>query len=103
MTANERPEQATFFKIQELFDSSPKERIPKITVAADGSILAFTRSCGWLRRSEDAGANWGPVQELEAGGANVIVDRNTGDVLLVLPSKDALWRSRDHGRTWQGG
>lgn len=94
-------EQTSFFEMQELFDSSPEERIPKITVAADGSILAFTRSCGWLRRSEDAGASWGPVQELPSGGANVVVDDNTGDMLLVLPSKATLWRSRDHGKTWQ--
>ncbi len=100
MTAKEHLEQPPFFEIQELFDSSPKERIPKLAVAADGSILAFTRSCGLLRRSEDAGASWGPVQELASGGANVIVDRNTGDILLLLPSKDALWRSGDHGKTW---
>ena len=96
----ERSEQTPFLELQELFDSSPKERIPKITVAADGSILAFTQSCGRLRRSQDGGASWGPVQELESGGSNVLVDGSTGDILLVLPSSSALWRSRDHGKTW---
>jgi len=101
MANAEHSEQIAFLELQELFDSAPGERIPKTAVAADGSILAFTRSCAWLRRSEDGGASWGPVQELESGGSNVLVDTGSGDVLLVLPAKAALWRSRDHGRTWQ--
>ena len=100
MIVAEHSEQGAFFELRELFDSSPRERIPKIAVAADGSILAFTRSCGWLRRSEDGGASWGPIQELDSSGSNVLVDGNTGDILLVLPSQAALWRSRDHGETW---
>ena len=101
MTTDEQPEQEPFFEMQELFDSSNRQRIPKITVAADGSILAFTQQCGRMRRSADQGETWGPVQELQSGGANVIVDRNTGDVLLVRPSDAAQWRSRDNGQTWE--
>ncbi len=93
--------QEPFLESRELFEISPKSRLPKIAVAADGSVLAFMQSCSMLRRSEDAGATWGPVQELEASGCNVVVDQTTGDVLLINPSQAALWRSRDHGKSWQ--
>ncbi len=95
-------EKTPFFEMQELFDSNSREkRIPKITVATDGSILAFAGSSGRLRRSEDSGVSWGPVQEMESSGANVVVDKSTGDILLVKPREAALWRSRDHGKTWR--
>ncbi|MFO7958365.1 MAG: sialidase family protein [Candidatus Brocadiia bacterium] len=89
-----------FFEVQDIFDSAPRERIPKIAVAADGSVLAFTVSCRVMRRSEDGGETWSEPEELESGG-NVIVDDNTGDVLVVQPSAGRLLRSGDHGRTWQ--
>ncbi len=87
--------------MQHLFDSTNKQRIPKIVVAADGSILAFNRSCGLIRRSEDGGENWSDPARLESGGGNVIIDDNTGDVMIVRPADARLWRSRDHGRTWR--
>jgi len=86
-------------EIQKLFESV---RIPCITVATDGSILAFANSGRLLRRSEDRGATWGPVQQVgtDAGGS-AIVDATTGDVMVVSADKGHLWRSRDHGKTWQ--
>lgn len=84
--------------IQDLFDGM---RIPKIDVASDGSILAFAKSGHLLRRSEDGGKTWGPVQEVGTdGGGSCIVDDNTGDVLMVHAEKGYLWRSHDHGKTW---
>ncbi|MFC1452394.1 exo-alpha-sialidase [Verrucomicrobiota bacterium] len=88
------------FEMQDLFDSDPHKRIPKIMAATDGTVLAFTRSGGLMRRSEDAGVTWGPVQEMESGGGNVVIDDNTGDVLIVRPSTSELWRSSDGGKTW---
>ena len=64
------------FNLQELFEITPRVRGPKITVAADGSILAFLQGGRLMRRSEDAGKTWGSVQELEADGCNAVVDRN---------------------------
>ena len=95
-------EEQQHFLLQDLFDSAwGGKRIPKIIVAADGSVLAFTHSCKLLRRSEDAGETWSDTQELESGGGNVLVDDTTGDVLIVHPGHAGLWRSRDHGISWQ--
>ena len=78
------------FEMQDLFDSDPHQRIPKIIAATDGTVLAFARSGGLMRRSEDAGLTWGPVQKLESGGGNSVIDENTGDVLIVRPSTSHL-------------
>lgn len=86
-----------YLEPQDLFES---ERIPKIVVAADGTVLAFAKSCRLLRRSEDGGQTWGPVREFDTGG-NAIVDHTTGDVLIVSPGKQLLWRSEDNGATWE--
>ncbi|MBL7133640.1 MAG: exo-alpha-sialidase [Phycisphaerae bacterium] len=82
-------------EVQDLFKSV---RGPKITVATDGSVLAFAKSGRLLRRSEDAGKTWGKIQEIGASGS-AIVDDNSGDVMVV--SVRYLWRSRDHGKTWK--
>jgi sialidase-1 len=89
---------APFFELQDLFSSV---RIPNITVAADGTVLAFAKSGRLLRRGEDGGRNWGPIQEVgpDAGGS-AIVDGNTGHVMVVNSKAGYLWRSRDHGKTW---
>jgi len=85
-------------EIMELFE---KVRIPSLDVAADGTLLAFADSGKLLRRSEDGGKSWGEVLQLgEDAGGNVVVDRNTGDVLMVSPGKGLLYRSGDHGKTW---
>jgi sialidase-1 len=77
-------------------------RIPKILVAADGTVLAFARSGRVVRRSEDAGETWSPEQEVghDAGGS-AIVDDTTGDVMVVRAGRGYLWRSHDHGKTWE--
>jgi sialidase-1 len=91
-------ELAANLEIQDLFK---KVRIPKIDVAADGTILALAKSGNLLRRSEDGGKTWTPVQQVgkDAGGSSV-VDQNTGDVMIVRAAKGYLWRSKDHGKTW---
>lgn len=77
-------------------------RIPNITVARDGTVLAFARSGRSLRRSEDGGRTWGPAREVGAdAGGSAIVDRTTGDVLVVRSKKGYAWRSTDHGKTWK--
>ena len=84
---------------QDLFES---ERIPNILVAADGSVLAFAGSGRMLRRSEDAGKTWSRIQEVghDAGGS-AIVDDNSGNVMVVQSRDGHLWRSCDHGKTWE--
>ena len=47
------------FEMQDLFES---ERIPNIVVATDGAALAFARTGRLLRRSEDGGQTWSPIQ-----------------------------------------
>lgn len=90
---------APLFDVQDLFQSV---RIPNITVATDGTVLAFARSGRMLRRSEDGGKTWGPVQEVghDAAGS-AIVDQRSGDVMVVCAKGAYLWRSRDHGKTWK--
>jgi len=87
------------FELQDLFKSV---RIPNITVAGDGSVLAFAKSGNLLRRSGDGGKTWDPVQQVgrDAGGS-AIVDANSGDVMVVRARSGYLWRSRDHGKTWK--
>ena len=86
-------------EIQDLFQAA---RIPTIAVPTDGTVLAFAKSGRLVRRSEDGGSTWSPAVEVghDAQG-NPIVDDNSGDVLLVCARGGYLWRSRDHGRTWQ--
>jgi len=93
------PTSEPVFDVQDLFESV---RIPNITVATDGTVLAFARSGRVLRRSRDGGKTFGPVQEVgsDAGGS-AIVDETTGDVMVVRSRSGYLWRSRDHGKTWR--
>ena len=51
---------APFFEVQDLFESI---RIPNITVTTNGTVLAVAKSGRLIRRSEDGGRNWGPIQE----------------------------------------
>ena len=88
-----------FFEIKDLFGA---KRIPKITVAKDGTVLAFTSSCRVYRRSTDSGRTWDEArQAAPKAGGNVIVDQTTGDVLILQARSGELWRSRDHGKTWK--
>jgi len=84
---------APVFEMQDLFKAV---RIPNIVVAADGTVLAFARSGRLLRRSADGGRTWGPAREVGRDAAgSAIVDRNTGDVMVVSARGGHLWRSRD--------
>jgi len=86
-------------EIEDLFESV---RIPNITVATDGSVLAFAASGRLLRRSEDGGKTWSPIQEVgDDAGGSAIVDRQSGDVMVVSAKGGYLWRSRDDGRSWR--
>jgi sialidase-1 len=92
-------EPAPLFDVQDLFQSV---RIPKIVVAADGSVLALAKSGRLLRRSTDGGKTWSEVREIgpDASGS-AIVDDTTGHVLVVAAGHGHLWRSADHGATWK--
>ncbi len=88
-------------EVQDLYEGA-ENRIPNVVVTADGSVLAFARSGRLLRRSEDRGKTFEPAREVghDAGGS-AIVDLNTGDVMVVESKRGFLWRSRDHGKSWQ--
>ena len=93
-----------FFEVQDLFESEQDRqvRIPKIVVAADGTVLAFADSCRQLRRSKDGGKTWSPIHKVSPDiSGNAIVDENSGDVMVVCARRGYLCRSHDHGRTWK--
>lgn len=94
-----QPNVTPVFEVQDLFESA---RIPNIAVTTDGTVLAFAKS-GWLlRRSEDGGKSWGPIQEVGSdSGGSAIVDDNNGDVMIVNSKGGYLWRSHDQGKTWK--
>lgn len=86
------------FDKQDLFEDV---RTPKIVVAPNGTILAFAAGCQQLRRSDDHGQTWSPLEKIDLkGSGNAIVDLTTGDVLIVCPGIPCLYRSRDNGKTW---
>jgi len=94
-----------FFKKQTLFvgKEHPKDiRLPKMVIATDGTLIAFTGACRIYRRSEDKGETWSDIQRIspDCGGANVVVDQITGDILVLDQSKRGFWRSQDHAKTW---
>jgi len=93
-----KPATTPFFEVQDLFESV---RIPNVVVAIDGTVLAFARSGRLLRRSENRGKSFNPVQEVghDAAGS-AIVNAGSGDVMVVNPAGPHLWRSRDHGKKW---
>jgi len=86
-----------FFEAQELFK---KVRIPTITVAPDGTVLAFAQDCTLLRRSTDGGKSWNKVEKPGSVGGKAIADEANGEVLIVCPGNRFLLRSRDNGKTW---
>lgn len=88
-----------FFEMEDLFAD---QRIPKIVVTTDGTVLAFGNSCNLLRRSTDGGVTWSEPLETGPGAAgNAIVDEVTGDALILNGRPPHVWRSRDQGQTWQ--
>jgi sialidase-1 len=91
-------------ELQSLFASN---RFPTVTVAMDGSILAFWNGVV-VRRSEDGGGTWSDEISVGPGfmGGGVTVDESSGDILAFVetahpPAEIMMYRSRDHGRTWR--
>lgn len=95
------------FDSRRLFDS---QRFPNVAIAKDGTVLAtWGREGVRVRRSEDGGETWGdPVTIAPAGfqGGGLTVDDLHGDVLAFVeeahpPSPLHIYRSTDHGKSWQ--
>ncbi len=89
---------------QPIFEKTPlfeKVRIPKVTVATDGTVLCFAKGCSLYRYSADGGNTWSNVEKLETAGGNAIVDQGNGDIMIVCPKNGFLLRSKDHGRSWK--
>ena len=100
-----------------------------LAVALDGSVLVFKERRDEkfveVKRSEDGGKTWGPPivagKRVKIGAdmsddgrykgehvgwselANVIIDENTGNIMVfagsLMPAQ-FLYRSRNHGKTW---
>lgn len=101
--------QEPFFRTQTLFRLSDNEkrqiRIPAITIAPNGTILAFAGNASLLRTSSDHGLTWTTEREIAKGenlDGNVILDETTGELLVLSPSgeKPFIHRSKDNGLTW---
>jgi len=97
--SQDKADKQPVFEMQELFKSV---RIPQIIVAPDGTVLAFAKVCRMMRRSEDHGKTWSAAGEVapDATG-NVVVDENSGNILLVCAHSGYLYRSHDNGKTWK--
>jgi len=95
------------FKMETLFregDVKSKIRLPKIVVANDGTLIAFPSLTPFYRVSKDKGETWSDIKQIspECQGGTIIVDRITGDILVLDPRPDAvLWRSKDTAKTWK--
>ncbi len=96
---------APFMDAKVVFEGDDGVREPYLAVALDGTLLALRNKAHHLRRSEDGGETWSDVIEVPFGflDTNMIVDETTGDIMSVRlwEVPDRLWRSRDHGKTWQ--
>ena len=95
------------FESQQVFKGG---RFPNVAVATDGTVLAvFGHKGVRVRRSEDGGKSWGDeivIADPGFMGGGVTVDENTGDIIAFIeerhpPAPLALYRSKDHGKTWQ--
>ena len=90
--------------LQQVFQG---DRFPNVTVATDGTVLAFWNGVK-VRRSEDGGETWGDEIVVAKGfmGGGVTVDEKSGDVFCFIeeqhpPATILIYRSADHGKTWQ--
>jgi len=86
------------------------ERFPNIVVALDGAVVAtWGSSSVRARRSEDGGQTWGEeitIAKPGFQGGGVTVDEKSGDILAFVeahhpPAPVSVYRSSDHGKTWQ--
>lgn len=123
-------DQEPLFEEQAIFESGTHGyaciRIPAAVAAADGSLLAFAEGridgCAdhgrfdlIMRRSQDGGRTWGPLQVVISGNGDTIgnatpvVDQNTGRVILLttwnamgdtIDRRPFVSYSDDHGATW---
>ncbi len=91
-------------EMQQVFSG---DRFPNVVVATDGSVLAFWNGVK-VRRSEDGGKTWGAEILVGKGfmGGGVTVDEKGGDVFCFVeqrhpPAGISIYRSADHGKTWQ--
>ena len=92
---------AESFNLQKLWDGPGGT---SVVVAGDGSVLVFEGTGGnRVRRSTNGGGSWSPSTVIgsDALNGNAIVDEVSGHVLYVNPALNALWRSADHGQSWQ--
>jgi sialidase-1 len=103
LTLAASPEPA--FVTQELFRNN---RFPNVAIAIDGTVLAFCAQNQplTLRRSEDGGHSWSAIIQVSEQPGTLgaaVVDESTGHVLVFdqFLEHRALYRSTDHGKTWQ--
>ncbi len=95
------------FKMETLFVSKGDHktiRLPKIVVANDGTLIAFAGLSRFYRTSKDKGETWSDLKNIspKCEGGNVIVDRITGDLLVLDPDPNVVaWRSKDTAKTWK--
>jgi sialidase-1 len=94
------------FEVQQLVSN---ERFPNVITATDGTIVAtWGREHFRALRSEDGGKTWGPeitIANPGFQGGGTTVDENTGDILAFVelghpPAPLTVYRSHDHGKTW---
>ncbi len=81
-------------------------RFPNILVSVKGTVLAVWGGVV-VRRSEDGGATWGPVQTIGKGfmGGGAIVNETNGEILAFVEEKHppaplTVYRSTDDGHSW---
>ncbi len=107
---------AADFEVHKLFEG---ERNPNIVVALDGTVVAswgevennfaLGKKGIRVRRSADGGRTWGPLITVAKPcwhGGGLTVDERSGDIMAFAeakypPAEKWIFRSRDHGRSWQ--
>ena len=78
--------------------------IRRLIKTSDGSDTLFMVACSWSRcalaRSQDTGASWDELLDLDSYEADLWTPR-TGDSTLYLVDDGALWVSADLGDNWE--